>query len=350
MAKENSILRMLSELELDIKCQPVVEYLIALGLDEFHLRKIARKRKACFYVKFTKVKERLDYLRSIGVKDEDMRKVITKHPQVLEYTIERMMKPRIQYLQSIGVPETRMGRVITVSPSLLECSLEGSLKRRVRFLIEEVGVSKDDVWKIVLLSPQVLTQSIEGALRPRMNFLLKKLGISHERVAKMITKHPQLLHYSISNGIQPRIDFLTSIGMSDPDVATILCRSSQVRNRHDFLSYHHLAAGTCTDRHRCRLTHIPRHTQTTHLPRGRHRDIHASMHMHMHRHIQVHAHIGIHVHIHIHTQMHIQIHIQIHELVCIIHNSIGFKYPCSMKDIPLALGLRTKIGISLFAE
>ncbi|MCO5559134.1 hypothetical protein L7F22_012726 [Adiantum nelumboides] len=215
-------------LELEEKCQPVVDYLLSLGLDESILQKIVRRRKACFYVKINKVKERLGYLMSLGIKIEDIGKVITRHPQVLEYTVDRMMKPRVQYLQSLGVPETRLGRVLTVSPSLLRCSLAGTLKKRVRFLLEEVGVTEGDVPKIVLLSPQILTQSITDSLRPRINFLLKKVGLSQERVAKMVKKHPQLLHYSITNGIQPRIDFLRSIGLSDHDVAVVLSRSSQV--------------------------------------------------------------------------------------------------------------------------
>ncbi|MCO5566706.1 hypothetical protein L7F22_020384 [Adiantum nelumboides] len=215
-------------LELEEKCQPVVDYLLSLGVDESTLQKIVRRRKACFYVKINKVKERLGYLMSLGIKIEDIGKVITRHPQVLEYTVDRMMKPRVQYLQSIGVPDTRLGRVLTVSPSLLRCSLAGTLKQRVRFLLEEVGVTEGDVPKIVLLSPQILTQSITDSLRPRINFLLKKVGLSQERVAKMVTKHPQLLHYSITNGIQPRIDFLRSIGLSDHDIAVVLSRSSQV--------------------------------------------------------------------------------------------------------------------------
>ncbi|KAI5084192.1 hypothetical protein GOP47_0000361 [Adiantum capillus-veneris] len=215
-------------LELEEKCQPVVEYLLSLGLDESTLQRIGRRRKACFNVKINKVKERLGYLMSLGIKNEDIGKVITRHPQVLEYTVDRMMKPRVQYLQSIGVPEARLGRVLTVSPSLLRCSLAGTLKKRVRFLVEEVGVTEGDVPKIVLLSPQILTQSITDSLRPRINFLLKKVGLSQERVAKMITKHPQLLHYSIRNGIQPRLDFLSSIGLSDHDISVVLGRSSQV--------------------------------------------------------------------------------------------------------------------------
>ncbi|KAI5066305.1 hypothetical protein GOP47_0018929 [Adiantum capillus-veneris] len=215
-------------LELEEKCQPVVEYLLSVGLDESTLQRIGRRRKACFNVKINKVKERVGYLMSLGIKNEDIGKVITRHPQVLEYTVDRMMKPRVEYLQSIGVPEARLGRVLTVSPSLLRCSLAGTLKRRVRFLVEEVGVTEGDVPKIVLLSPQILTQSITDSLRPRINFLLKKVGLSQERVAKMITKHPQLLHYSIKNGIQPRIDFLRSIGLSDNDIAVVLSRSSQV--------------------------------------------------------------------------------------------------------------------------
>ncbi|KAH7288714.1 hypothetical protein KP509_31G038100 [Ceratopteris richardii] len=214
------------DLELEEKCQPVVDYLLSLGLCENMLERIVRRRKACLYVKIDKVKERLGYLMNLGIDNEGIAKVLVRHPQVLEYTVEHMMKPRIEYLQSIGVPEARLGRVITVSPSLVECSL-GSLKRRVRFLVDEVGVSEEDVSKIVLLSPQLLTQSIDS-LRPRISFLSKKVGLSQETVAKMVTKHPQLLHYSIRDGIEPRINFFRNLGLCDRDIALLLSRTSQV--------------------------------------------------------------------------------------------------------------------------
>jgi mTERF domain-containing protein len=103
----------------------------------------------------TAVQERVEFLVSLGVKREHLRKLIVRHPQIIEYTVERAVKPRIQYLKSLGLPENAFGRVITVAPSLLECSLQRSLKPRVRYLVDTVGVKEADMGLIITRSPQV---------------------------------------------------------------------------------------------------------------------------------------------------------------------------------------------------
>lgn len=153
--EDNLFGRLSHELVLEQKCRPLIEYLHLLGLGEEDFKKIADRHKACLQVNVIMVKERVDYLVSLGVEREHLSKLIVRHPQILEYTVERALKPRIQYLKSLGIPESKLGRVITVAPSLLECSLERSLKPRVSYLKEVVGIKDADIGLIVTRSPQV---------------------------------------------------------------------------------------------------------------------------------------------------------------------------------------------------
>ncbi|CAK9204278.1 unnamed protein product [Sphagnum troendelagicum] len=220
--------RLARELGLERKWQPLMEYLTTLGICEGDFQRIADRHKACLQANVTAVQERVEFLVSLGVKREHLRKLIVRHPQIIEYTVERAVKPRIQYLKSLGLPENAFGRVITVAPSLLECSLQRSLKPRVRYLVDTVGVKEADMGLIITRSPQVLTQSIEDSLEPRVEFFTKKMGVSKERLAKMVTRHPQLLHYSVQDGIRPRVNYLRSIGMTKADVGKVLSRLTQV--------------------------------------------------------------------------------------------------------------------------
>jgi mTERF domain-containing protein len=147
--------RLARELGLERKWQPLMEYLTTLGICEGDFQRIADRHKACLQANVTAVQERVEFLVSLGVKREHLRKLIVRHPQIIEYTVERAVKPRIQYLKSLGLPENAFGRVITVAPTLLECSLQRSLKPRVRYLVDTVGVKEADMGLIITRSPQV---------------------------------------------------------------------------------------------------------------------------------------------------------------------------------------------------
>ncbi|KAG0622583.1 hypothetical protein M758_3G108800 [Ceratodon purpureus] len=225
---EDALVKLSCEINLEPKFRPLLQYLHQQGLSESDFRKIAERHKTCLQTNAVMAKERVEYLLSIGVESENLSKLIVRHPQILEYTVERAMKPRIQYLKRLGVPESKLGRVITVSPSLLECSLHRSLKPRVEYLKDVVGIKDSDIGLIVTRSPQVLTQSIEDSLEPRVEFFMVEMGVTKEKLAKMVTRHPQLLHYSVEDGICPRVDYLRSIGLSREDILKVFARLTQI--------------------------------------------------------------------------------------------------------------------------
>ncbi|KAL2644320.1 hypothetical protein R1flu_011907 [Riccia fluitans] len=221
-------IRMAVRLSLDHRWRPLVEYLQTLGLQEGDFARIVDRHRACLQSNLKMVKERVNYLLCLGVKVEDLRKLIVRHPQILEYRVEQAMKPRVLYLKSLGIDESKLGRIITVAPSLLECSVERSVKPRIYFLTKTVGIKPQHISTVVSRSPQILTQSIEESLKPRVEYFLNEVRLSKDALAKMLTKHPQLFHYSVEDGIRPRVEFLRRIGMDDDDISKVLVRLTQI--------------------------------------------------------------------------------------------------------------------------
>ncbi|KAG9452688.1 hypothetical protein H6P81_005592 [Aristolochia fimbriata] len=216
------------DLDFDEKWFPLIDYLSTFGLKESHFIQIYERHMPCLQLNVASAQERLEYLLGVGVKHKDIRRILLRQPQILEYTVENNLRPHVLFLLGLGIPDSRVGHIITAAPSLFSYSVEQSLKPTIRYLVEEVGIQKSDLSKVVQLSPQILVQRIDNSWTSRFGFLSKELGAPRENIVKMVTKHPQLLHYSIEDGILPRINFLRSIGMRNSDILKILTNLTQV--------------------------------------------------------------------------------------------------------------------------
>ncbi|KAL2316672.1 hypothetical protein Fmac_030548 [Flemingia macrophylla] len=220
--------RLSEEIPLDVKWLPLIDYLSTFGIKESHFIQIYERHMQSLQINVCSAKERLEYLLSVGVKHRDVRRIILRQPQILEYTVENNLKSRVAFLRGLGIPNSRIGQIIAAAPSLFSYSVENSLKPTVRYLVEEVGIKEKDLGKVIQLSPQILVQRIDISWNTRYMFLTKELGAPRESIVKMVTKHPQLLHYSIDDGLLPRINFLRSIGMKNSDIVKVLTSLTQV--------------------------------------------------------------------------------------------------------------------------
>ncbi|XP_078435861.1 mitochondrial transcription termination factor family protein [Wolffia australiana] len=216
------------ELDFDDRWFPLVEYLSTFGFKASHFITIYERHMPCLQINAASARERLEYLMSVGVKAKDMRRILLRQPQILEYTVENNLKVHVAFLKTLGIADTRIGHIITAAPSLFSYNVEQSLKPKIKYLVEEVGISRSDLGKVVQLSPQILVQRIEQSWVSRLTYLSKEVGASRDSVVKMVRKHPQLLHYSIEDGMQPRIEFLRSIGMGDAEIVKVLTSLTQV--------------------------------------------------------------------------------------------------------------------------
>ncbi|KAG0489072.1 hypothetical protein HPP92_007746 [Vanilla planifolia] len=225
---KNRFQKLVEEMDFVEKWFPLIDYLSTFGLKESHFLSIYDRHMPSFQISLAAATERLTFLIGVGVKRKDIKRMLVRQPQILEYSVENNMIHHVRFLNSIGIPSSRIGRIISAAPSLFSYNVEHSLKPKIRYLVEEVGVKASDVTKIVQLSPQVLVQRIDASWTSRSSFLSKELGAPRDNIVKMVTKHPQLLHYSIEDGILPRINFLRSIGMSNSDIVKVLTSLTQV--------------------------------------------------------------------------------------------------------------------------
>ncbi|EOY12134.1 Mitochondrial transcription termination factor family protein isoform 3 [Theobroma cacao] len=227
-SRENRYQRLADEIDFDEKWFPLLNYLRTFGLKESHFIQMYERHMPSLQINVCSAQERLDYLLSVGVKQRDIRRILLRQPQILEYTVENNLKSHVAFLMGLGIPNSRIGQIIASAPSLFSYSVENSLKPTVRYLIEEVGIKENDLGKVVQLSPQILVQRIDISWNTRYMFLSKELGAPRDSIVKMVRKHPQLLHYSIDGGLLPRINFLRSIGMRNSDILKVLTSLTQV--------------------------------------------------------------------------------------------------------------------------
>ncbi|KAI9115631.1 hypothetical protein K1719_013300 [Acacia pycnantha] len=226
--KENRYPRLSEEINLDRKWIPLLDYLSTFEMKESHFIQMYERHMSSLQINVCSAQERLEYLMSVGVKHRDVRRIILRQPQILEYTVENNLKTHVAFLMGLGIPNSRIGQIIAASPSLFSYSVENSLKPTVRYLVEEVGIKEKDLSKVIQLSPQILVQRIDISWNIRCMFLTKELGAPRDSIVKMVTKHPQFLHYSIDDGLLPRINFLRSIGMGNSDILKVLTSLTQV--------------------------------------------------------------------------------------------------------------------------
>ncbi|KAK7386003.1 hypothetical protein VNO78_32030 [Psophocarpus tetragonolobus] len=226
--KDKKYPRLSEEIPLDVKWLPLLDYLSTFGMKESHFVQMYERHMQSLQINVCSAQERLEYLLSVGVKHRDVRRILLRQPQILEYTVEKNLKSRVAFLRGLGISNSRIGQIIAAAPSLFSYSVENSLKPTVRYLVEEVGIKEKDLGKVIQLSPQILVQRIDISWNTRYMFLTKELGAPRDCIVKMVTKHPQLLHYSIDDGLLPRINFLRSIGMKNSDIVKVLTSLTQV--------------------------------------------------------------------------------------------------------------------------
>lgn len=226
--KEKKYPRLSEEIILDVKWLPLLDYLSTFGIKESHFIQMYERHMPSLQINVCSAQERLEYLMSVGVKHRDIRKILVRQPQILEYTVENNLKSHVAFLMGLGISSSRIGQIIAAAPSLFSYSVENSLKPTVRYLVEEVGIKEKDLGKVIQLSPQILVQRIDISWNTRYMFLSKELGAPRDSIVKMVTKHPQLLHYSIDDGLLPRINFLRSIGMKNSDILKVSTSLTQV--------------------------------------------------------------------------------------------------------------------------
>lgn len=168
------------------------------------------------------IDKRLTYLSNeLELPLQTLGKVLVATPQVLDWSVDKVLRPRIQLLQTIVGSKDAVTNVVDKLPMIL--GVDDTIDR-VLWLREDVGLSDEHIRVIVREAPAVLTYSVVGNLAPKWAFISETMGGTPDDV---VAVPREALCANLQQRAMPRYAFLASRGRTDVSVVDML-RGSDV--------------------------------------------------------------------------------------------------------------------------
>jgi len=210
------------------KMEPIVEYLLRLGVKPEHLGKVLLRSPQLLGYRIAALEEKIKYLRMLGVKEESLGKVITRAPQVICLNYEEKLKHVVEFLQSAGLDQDQdIEMVLSRNAQIFCCDIEKNLRPKFEFFYT-VGLSKRQVARMAVLFPPMFGLSIESSLRPKYSYLINVMKRSVEEIAYF----PQYFGCSLEKRIKPRYEQLARRGIHAGLSSMLRCSDKDFKSRY----------------------------------------------------------------------------------------------------------------------
>ncbi|XP_027331428.1 transcription termination factor MTERF9, chloroplastic [Abrus precatorius] len=181
--------------------KPTVRYLVEeVGIKEKDLGKVIQLSPQIL-VQRIDISWNTRYMfltKELGAPRDSIVKMVTKHPQLLHYSIDDGLLPRIKFLRSIGMKNSDIVKVLT------------SLTQVILHVFSSLLIYGDYpvlLFQISILCCFVLSLSLEENLKPKYLYLVNELN----NEVQSLTKYPMYLSLSLDQRIRPRHRFLVSL-------------------------------------------------------------------------------------------------------------------------------------------
>lgn len=154
----------------------------------------------------TSYREKLTYLRSLGIVDSNYRSTNIPSHETLDHILTI-----INYLKSKGFSDSNIPKLSISCPKLFSSSLVPADIRPVfTFLATDVAASTHESCGLVLCCPELLFSNVEYCLKPTLAFLK---GIGIQKLSTPTNLNAHLLNTRVSK-LETKIKFLHSIGFT----------------------------------------------------------------------------------------------------------------------------------------
>ncbi|CAM6087711.1 unnamed protein product [Calypogeia fissa] len=176
------------------KCKGVEPFLESLGVKPEDIEKVSDFARSG--VKGVLVK--VDLLKAIGIKSEEIPKVIASNPRFLSNALVNN-QVKVEYLAQLGMSPVEICKLIIQYPNSLSFGLKDGGLPLVKFL-KNAGVKDEDVCKVLIRCPQLLTLNVERKLLPAIE-TLGTVGIKGSYLARVLVMQPSLLRRRLERNI-----------------------------------------------------------------------------------------------------------------------------------------------------
>ncbi|BBN02290.1 mTERF domain-containing protein, mitochondrial [Marchantia polymorpha subsp. ruderalis] len=160
----------LLECSLERSIKPRISYLIrTVGIKPQNLSTIVSRSPQILTQSIEdSIKPRVDYfLNEVRLSKEALAKMVTKHPQLLHYSVEDGIRPRVEFLRSIGMGDDDIIKALTRLTQILSLSVDTCLQPKYDYLVKELKGGVQTVTSF----PAYFSLSLDQRIIPRHKYL-----------------------------------------------------------------------------------------------------------------------------------------------------------------------------------
>ncbi|XXG76220.1 hypothetical protein AAC387_Pa08g0622 [Persea americana] len=215
------------------------------GFNEKEIEGLLERNPVLAYASPKSLRNRLLSLKSVGLVEFAIWRLITRHPDILtaeeldgflDFVRERLegieprklervligMEPgflvgfaeKVELLVEHGVPEEKLGHFINSISLRVFCGREAEEIERLMVFFKQFDFS------LILRRPLLLNLDLDTQIIPRIQVFQEELGGEEEAVKILLRKLPRILSYSAEH-FQDQIEFWRSIGLSEGEIFKI---------------------------------------------------------------------------------------------------------------------------------
>ncbi|KAJ4744871.1 hypothetical protein LUZ62_001267 [Rhynchospora pubera] len=138
-----------------------------------HLRAIKSKERP---------EEVVTFLKGTGLSHDQINAVVSFHPRILAYNVERTLEPKVREFIDAGFSGELLVRLIRNNPNALE---RKDTLSRLLFWRDFVGSNNEILLKIIKRNRLLVVFDIDKHIVPRIN-LFKEYGLSNQDIARVL--------------------------------------------------------------------------------------------------------------------------------------------------------------------
>ncbi|KAG6484156.1 uncharacterized protein LOC122017892 isoform X1 [Zingiber officinale] len=154
----------------------------------------------------------LGFLRSQGLDDSNLRKLITWKPTLLGCDVQTNLAHKFNFLRDMGFSESDAVNVVMLHPIILSLNVQNTLLPRLK-VWESLFGSREILLRKLRSCNRFMSTSIENVVRPNLNFLRDECGIPEDRVSLVLKMHPGFIVQN-PESLRALVDRAEGIGVS----------------------------------------------------------------------------------------------------------------------------------------
>ena len=186
-------------------------FLESLDIPREKLGHVVSRMPTLLYTTVDTLEPRVQYLNFVlKMTRAEVGRMVLRHPNVLTCN-EGMLESRLLFLFTLGLSDEQIKRMVMNHPQLLQYAPD-NMAPRVTWLLEEVGMTPEEVVHTVSRLSQLFSLSVDNSLRPKYRYLCNELRGNKA----MLLQSPTFLSLSLAARIRPRHRFMMRLGRSPP--------------------------------------------------------------------------------------------------------------------------------------